>query len=358
MSRFVAILLAIFSVLPIIVTAETPALSPPADSKTGTTPAAADYLKPVQTFDVPSVASGLFGLMKCDGDGNLYLAIPHERTAEIHKLNAKGEGLLLVPDTDPEMKMDAFGSFAVGRNGELYEIAFPHDITRQVLVYKSDGKYKSAIKLQLGFEWLPSALAVFPSGDLLISGLRWRGNDKPRSPFTGIFSPDGMLVKEVKLEDDDALWEMAANGDSRVVSPRNRWGNLAVSSSQMETAADGNIYLMRWTSPAIFYAISPAGEVVRRFTVDPGDSFLSPSQMHISGKRIAVLFFQRESKEERMMVVDLEGREVGAYSGIRAAGKTNPGMLLFACYAADPERFTFISPKEDDKLQLLIAQPH
>jgi hypothetical protein len=208
----------------------------------------------------------------------------------------------------------------------------------------------------LRFEFMPGPLAVFPTGDLLISGLRWRGMDAPRSPFTGIFSPDGTLVKEVKLEDDDALREMAANGDSRVNSAGNRWGNRAISFSQMETAPDGNIYLMRWTSPAIFYAISPAGEVVHRFMVDPGDSFLNPSEMHISGNRIAVLFFRPETQEERMMVVDLEGREVAAYSGIRAAGKTTPSMLLFACYAADPERFTFFSPQENDKLQLLTAQ--
>ena len=41
--------------------------------------------------------------------------------------------------------------------------------------------------------------------------------------------------------------------------------NRAVGWGQTEPAKDGNIYSMRRASPADFYAISPGGEVVKRF---------------------------------------------------------------------------------------------
>jgi hypothetical protein len=78
-------------------------------------------------------------------------------------------------------------------------------------------------------------------------------------------------LKEVKLKDDDALRDLAASGDARVNSATNPQANYAVEFGHMQAAADGNVYLMRWITPTIFYAISPGGAVVRRFVVDPGD---------------------------------------------------------------------------------------
>jgi len=61
------------------------------------------------------------------------------------------------------------------------------------MVFKSDGTYKSTIKMQPSFGWIPSTLSVFPSGDLLVSGLRYDRdkNNHVMWPFTGIFSSDG-----------------------------------------------------------------------------------------------------------------------------------------------------------------------
>jgi hypothetical protein len=115
------------------------------------------------------------------------------------------------------------------------------------------------------FAWMPHALAVFPSGQLLIAGLEY---DRDRAaamwPFTGIFASDGSLLKEIKLEDDETLRDMAASDDARVTVPTVTNGNRAVRVSQLEASADGSVYLMRWTNPAIVYAITAGGEVLRR----------------------------------------------------------------------------------------------
>jgi hypothetical protein len=321
------------------------------------------HLEVVQSVEASSeVISTLSDSLKCDHDGNLYVDTDQYGVSAIHKLNLKGDRVALFqPRANPERKIDLSVGFALGPNGDLYQLVFPHEITRYVFVYKPDGTYKSSIKLQPGFPWNPSALAVFPQGSLFVSGLEYDHdrNNPVMWPFSGIFSADGSLLEEVKLEDDGTLRDLAAAGDARLTSPTNPSANSAIDFSKMEAADDGNVYLMRWTNPAIFYAVSPGGEVVRRFTVDPGDAGYHPVTMHVSSTRIAVLFAQPQTEEEIVKVVDLEGHEVATYYQPVVNGKPKYGRLslAFACYTDNPERFTFLSAGDEDKLQFLIAEP-
>jgi hypothetical protein len=181
------------------------------------------------------------------------------------------------------------------------------------------------------------------------------------APFTGIFSADGQLLKELDLEDDKVIDGMALSRDPRVVSSLNPLSNRAVSWGKMQAARDGNIYVMRWLSPTVFYAVAPDGKVVRRFTVDSGRDDLMPMEMHISDDRIAVLFVQRETHEKLMQVIDLEGHELATYDYDKPAdggSKSNVAHLglAFACYSAKPERFTFLTTTDDHRIQLQLAE--
>jgi hypothetical protein len=194
---------------------------------------------------------------------------------------------------------------------------------------------------------------------MLIMGSEY---DKDRTaamwPFTGIFASNGSLLKEVKLEDDETIHDMAAAGDERVSVPGIPQSNRALANTQIEMAADGNGYLMRWTNPAIIYAISPGGEVVRRIKVDPGDAAYGPGTMHVFRNRIAVMFIEPNTFEKIMKIVDLEGHELATYNEVRANGK--PQALLtgaFYCYTENPTRFTFLGANDDSKLQFWIAEP-
>jgi hypothetical protein len=304
------------------------------------------------SFDLP---------ITCDNDGNLYLQSEQFGTSGIRKLNAKGERVALFqPNANPEMKIIGVGDYAISPSGELYEFVLPEEITRYVMVYKSDGSYKSLIKLQPGFAWIPSTLAVFASGNLLVSGLEYDKNEKRFVwPFTAIFSSDGTLLKEVKLEDDDTLRDMAASGDSRVSSSTNPSSNFAIEFGQSQAASDGNVYLMRWVTPTIFYALSPGGGVVRRFLVDPGDENFKPAEMHVAGSRIAVLFYHPQTGELLMKIVDLEGHEIATYDQAKVNGKPTTNDALgsaFACYTDDPQRFTFLTTGDGQKLELRAAE--
>jgi hypothetical protein len=320
------------------------------------------HLTPVDSVVVPSeVASGFVEPLSCDQNGSVYLA-SDETPASIRKLNAKGERLALYqPIANPDIKVASTGYFAVSTDEELYVVAFSRtDTARYVLVFKPDGTYKNKIKLNPGFPWIPATLAVFPNGNLLITGQEYdRDHSKPMLPFTAIFAPDGSLLKEVALEDDEKINAMAAAHDDRVTSPTNRLMNNAIDWGQTSAASDGNIYVMRWLSPAIIYAISPGGEVVRRFEVNSGEDNFAPVSMHITGNRMAILFYQPQTMEKVMKIVDLQGRDLASYDELREGGKAKLGTLglAFACYTVRPERFTFLTAGDDHRIELKLVEP-
>ena len=299
------------------------------------------------------VNAGMLLPAKCDRDGSVYLRDVIEGVHAIHELNAGGKQVALFrPDLAlPGLRPVTGGQFSVGKDGYVYELVGSwEDRKNHVLVYRPDGSLNSDIKLEPGFGWSTAQVAAFPSGNLLVTGLKY---DHPRTnsvklPFTGVFGPDGSLLKEVKLEDDDMIHDMAVVGDSRVTAPEAPGVNHAVELGDMDAANDGNIYLMRRLSPAIVYAVSPEGEVVRRFTVEAGQPDSMPESMHIAGNRIAVEFY------ELIKIVDLEGRELVSY-----VPHELPLEFPLACYSTKPERFTFLGGGDVDnpRISLNVGEP-
>ncbi len=354
--RFFLILLITASLGPVDSLAQSAAAVPPADP-TGTTSAKfhdgqLTDLTLRGTVKTAFVNAGMLYLpAKCDRDGNVYLRDANDGVHAIHKLNAQGKQVALFqPDlAKADSKPVAEGHFSVGKDGYVYKLVGSwEDRRNHVLIYRPDGSLKTDIKLETGFAWIPAQVAAFPSGNLLVTGLRYDHDRKNpvKWPSTGVFGPDGSLLKEVKLEDDGMIHDMAAVGDSRVTDLHN--SNYAVGLGDMDAASDGNIYLMRRLSPAIFYAISPDGEVVRRFTVDGGQPDSMPEDIHIARDRIAVRF------RELIKVVDLEGRELATY-----VLQEEPLEFPLACYSTNPERFTFVGDGDVDnpRVSLNVGEP-
>ena len=296
----------------------------------------------------------LYGPQKCDGSGNLFFQTDLTGTEPLKKLNLKGELVAQFrPRSNPDMPLDGANDFTVDANGDVYLLVFPHEINRYVFAFKSDGTYKSAVKLNPGFAWVPSALATFQTGGFLVSGLAYNGDNPVMIPFTGVFAADGTLLKEVKLPDDDDLFDMAASGDPRVAASSNSSQNHAVSPSKMQVGSDGNLYLMRALNPAILCAISPGGEVVRRFTVHSGNTNDKVVSFHMAAGKLAVLFWDTETSTDLIKVVDLEGHELAAYRE-PLPDKSKPDRIgsAFACYLENPERFIFLSFGDNNQLEI------
>jgi hypothetical protein len=313
----------------------------------------------VRTVEAPSEPAQIFARpLRCDGDGNLYLSLGWGKVRLIRKLDSTGKRTALfdVAAAQADVKPQVTGDFAVAPDGEVFQYVFAeNDINRYIFAYGSDGKLKSKIKTQPGFPWGPAQLAAFPSGQFLVTGQKLRKDmSVPMPPFTGILAADGSLLKEISLEDDEDLTKKVAAHDLSVSSSANPTSNRAISFGVMESGSDGNVYTMRWASPAIIYVINAGGEVVRRFTVEPGRPGYMPHSMHVAKRRIAVMF-RAENQPTLMKVTDLEGKEVATYEEVSSEGKRPLGGA-FACYVDDPEQFTFLTTLKEG-LGIMLVQP-
>jgi hypothetical protein len=303
------------------------------------------------------MAAGFEMPIVCDSKGNIFLKTEADGASAIHELNPAGERIAtFTAGMCPDIKLQIAAQFAVADDGRIYQVAIPSDDSkRAVIVFNADGSCHSKIKLDTPFSFIPYQIATYRSGTMVIAGLRWTG--KTMSPYTALFSSSGTVLKSIELEDDAELENRAIEGDPKVVSATNPSGNSAVARGQMELASDGSVYLMRRVSPAVLYAISEGGAVVRRFTVDPGESDLMPSEMHIAGNRIAILFRNVRTNQTLLKVVNLEGKGVASYTEPTENGKPTLG-LGFACYSFPPDKFTFLTTFDDNRIGFRIAEPH
>lgn len=219
-------------------------------------------------------------------------------------------------------------------------------------MFSADGKLLSRTKLDPP-AFIPFKIAVFPSGDLLVSGLENVHSRRALGPFknfTALYDKTGHLQKRLYLPGDAEIDAAAEVGDSRYARGA-MFGNYAVSGGQIRLGEDGNAYMMRRTSPATVHVISSSGEVLRTIRVEPAEVGQMPLDMQISGGRIAMEFTSCSGGhcENRNITV------VDATTGQKLAGYTSENVYgHFVCYNARPERFSFLA-LEDSHLKVVTA---
>ena len=205
--------------------------SPALHAQASSTNGSASGLVRIQTIATPSeLAQSFFSPERCDSEGNLYLPKEIVDTPVIHKLNPKGETVASFdPGSNPGVNVNIAPWYTVERKGgNLYQLVIPHGPDQYVYAYKSDGTFRSAVKLEAGFRFHANKLAVFPNGEFLISGDKYGNDHKVDRPFTGIFAAEGQLTKELELEDDKTLNDIATVDDNRFVYPDAPQSNMAL----------------------------------------------------------------------------------------------------------------------------------
>jgi hypothetical protein len=119
-----------------------------------------------------------------------------------------------------------------------------------------------------------------------------------------------------------------------------------------EVGRDGNLYVMRASSPALIYVIAPNGQIMKRLKISGPAASVVPNGFHVSGNRLALSFWDEESKSQMMVVADAQtGRKIASYVDASDLGSS------FACYSADESVFTFLKLEEGNALEVIRAEP-
>jgi hypothetical protein len=285
----------------------------------------------------------------CDEQGRLYVKlvkIGQGMVGPLFRLSSKG-----VPEAEFDTSGALINRHAVRPDGGVI-MMHVDEATKIVDNFAPDGTRASSIVLERPpTPFFPSQLAVFHSGEILISGLQFQPGYKAG---TAIYDPTGHLIKQVVLDGDVDI-ERAIAQDTRAQQQNSK----EVSQSVAISGDDGLVYLMRATSPASVYAISASGDVVRKIVVNPPTGAGSPYfGIRVAKNRLVVQFHRdcdstgasESCRSSTYAVVDATtGQKLAAYEADKEAG----GAML--CYSPDPDRFLIFPDRHG--LEIVEAEP-
>jgi hypothetical protein len=292
----------------------------------------------------------------CDEQGRSYVKLVKPipgMVGPLLRLSSKGE---LEAEFDTEGAL--MNIFAVRPNGGVAMIHVD-GAAKVVDNFGPDGKRESSVRLERPpVPFFPMQIAVFHSGEMLIAGQQYNPGYKGS---TAIYDPRGHLVKQFVLDGDAEIEHAIEVGDARYTDASGQ-GNKTLGPSVAITGDDGWVYLMRATSPATVYAISAAGEVVRKIAVKaPAEMGLPAFGIRAVKGKLAVKFYRKcegampfdSCRGSVYTVVDAKsGQELATYE---APNESDVGGPL-ACYAPDPDRFfTFWIPPGQHGLEIVEA---
>ncbi len=301
----------------------------------------------------------------CDGAGNLYVrrnesekpgqqraALPIQKISPAGDLVGSFRVLDALPSTRTDRGVDVVGrSVFVTTDGRVFQAAIGSDGVF-VVEFAQDGSVKAKTKLATGSATTPWLLAVFKSGEYLLTATTGMDN---LTPFTAVFSADGRMVKAIYEPEDEEARKKASPADWRSRPIGGGGGADFVSRGDVAAGSDGNVYLLHGTaSPALIYAISPAGDVVRKLRIDAGDPDLLARSIKFYSGRLAIEFdrwFNFDAHQNVIKVTDLEGNSIADY---RIRPVEGNHALYLAGYGSDG--FTFVPYKNEDRLYLVKAK--
>jgi hypothetical protein len=291
----------------------------------------------------------LLGLPRCDGSRNTFLRTysapasglinPDLLQSPIQEIDAAGHWLQKFAVTAIQPRLVG-GNFFVGHTGEVYQVAWtPRKSPVWVIVFSSKGTEQRIINISVEFQ--PYQIAVYSTGELFLSGLEYP-NERDRemhTPFAGIFAQDGTILRKLAFAEDRKIQAAAEEANPAFVSVNTPWqGNLAVEYGDVAVGADGNVYLLRRTAPALIYAVSARGEVLRTLTIREGNGDWLPVSIVSAGNNLAVTFHRDSPDSTVVRMIDFKGKDLSTYQLDKDFGE------VLGCYVA-PE-FYFLGSRD------------
>jgi len=300
--------------------------------------------------------------------------------------------------TVPELaKADvSIRDFSVSPDGEVYMLGTDFGKERTVIVrFDSQGKYSSTIAIEHRF--VPSRVTALRGGMLFVTGSELpfapdaprekRALAGPQPSFTAIVDQNGRLVRKLALTNDAAerlLTESkgekptagqparkaadvvpapdarpAGRPEAASAEPAakktagQRWDEL-VAFTKTSAALDGNVYLMRPSSPPLVYVISAGGDLLRRLQLkNPGEGF-EAQDIAVWDSQIVIFFLKRAGNSSSAQVYSLfnamTGEPITSYQRNPEMGGTP------ACYSAR-DGVTTLGRSATGKFQIVHAKP-
>ncbi len=229
--------------------------------------------------------------ISCDDGGNVYLRSNVPLSVEgsilaqpIVKLAKDGSLSQFATSNIPDLPASpTIFRYAVGPDGHLYEIVrtvADHSATLYLVEFSSDGHYLSKSKFT-DSNWVPQAFLPLRSGDFLITTTVVE-RDKPQRTSAGIYDSDARLKRPIKLS--------AAEPDTQ--------GALVMTPSRdAQVGRDGNIYLLRRTSPPEVQVVSESGDVLRKLKLAPPIPNSTVGDFFVGDRGLLVEFQTEPSKD-------------------------------------------------------------
>ena len=307
------------------------------------------------TMNVASEMGGAFmSPSKCDADGSLYvrkLAVDRPLLGPVVKIDSEGKRTALFdPAAFSQLALDRADAFSPASDGGIYQIAQSGVLKPRIYVlhFSSDGAPASPTRLDADFEVY--TFAAFANGNFLVSGVKrdvQNKNDRGRN-FTAVFSADGRELAQLSFQVPQESAKASARKESANDAEKAPPG---LDLAEAEVGSDGNLYVMRFSSPALVYVIAPSGKIMKTIKVSSPLAGAVPSAFHLSGNRLALSFWNDENQSQTVVVADAQtARKIATYADPTGLGPS------FACYSANDGVFTFLRLGEGNELEVIRAE--
>jgi len=268
------------------------------------------------------------GPVRCDPHGDIYLRVasaPDVSHQLLTRIGRDGDMTTFGPErvSDPELKDWRMTDFAVGN--VVWVLAGTPSNKSYVLRLNPKGEYKGAVALEAGFH--PQQIAVFDSGDFLLSGVKQTGSgtDAHFTPVMAMVDKNGKFVKPIAIEDNGESNEKQEPGKSY------QEAGAAIALGEAESWG-GEIYVLRAAAKPVVYVISAGGTVLRRLELETPSPDFKTGGMRVAQSQIALEFWGPNSDSTQgsrpvYFVYDaFRGEKLAAYT-------VAPGLHgSFACF--------------------------
>ncbi|MGA3087310.1 MAG: hypothetical protein ABSD75_01775 [Terriglobales bacterium] len=307
------------------------------------------------TTNVPSEMGGAFMHgSKCDGEGNLYIrkfAADRPLLGPVVKIDAELKRTALFdPAAFSHLTLDRADAFVPDPEGGVYQVAESGVVKPRtyVLHFSPDGSPASSVLLDADFEVY--TFAAFADGRILVSGVRRdveNKNDRGQN-LTAVFSADGRELAPLSFAGPKGSGK--AGGKAKMQNEESKPSPL-LDLAEAEAGEDGNLYVMRASSPAQVYVIAPSGEIVKTLEIRAPMLDAVPGGFHVSRNQLAISFWKEDGERQAVVVVDAQtGRKIRSYTDATGVGTS------FACFEANEGVFTFLKLGENNELEVVRAE--